>query len=87
MKYKDTISFYVSHNCQRWKCHKKFSPTSEEFGLASLNHNSNTGNSFFENLEIYVKMSVACFILLLTLRQICLGKKITIKQNTTQNSH
>lgn len=32
-------------------------------------------------------MSVAYFILLLTPRQMCLGKNITIKQNTTQNTH
>lgn len=35
------ISFYVSHNCQRRKCHK-FPLTSEEFGLVPLNHDSNT---------------------------------------------
>lgn len=67
----------------------KFPSTSEEFGLTPLTHDSNMGNSFFQNSEIYFKMSVSlCFmLLLLTPRQIFLGKNITVKQNTTRNCH
>lgn len=73
---------------RRRKIILKCSQSEEPVDLHPLNHDSNMGNSFFQNSEISFKMSVACFILLLlTPRQMFLGKNITIKQNTTQNSH